>query len=295
MPALDENVFEHAMIEPALADEALLDQIGATRLDPGSIAFWRLGQSGVLIKSRFGTIVIDPYLSESLTRKYANTMRPHVRITRAPLRGANLTFLDLIITSHKHSDHLDPETVGEILAASPRASLIVPEALGGYAIGLGIDDRRLIGLDAGGRVECGGGVIRAIPSAHEGLDIDDSGRHLYLGFVIEIDGIRLYHSGDTIVYDGLIANLGAAPFDLLFLPINGRDRARGVPGNMNIAEAIDLARAIRPRFVVPHHYDMFTFNSANVADFLNEAKRLPAGVAAIAPRCGERTIVSRIE
>lgn len=295
MPVLDENILEHTLIEPALADEALLDQIGATRLDPGSIAFWRLGQSGVLIKSRFGMIVIDPYLSESLTRKYANTARPHVRITRAPLRGADLKSVDLVIASHKHSDHLDPETTREILNASPRARLIVPEALRGYAIELGIDDRRLIGLDAGGSFEFPGARIRAIPSAHEGLDVDDSRRHLYLGFVIEIDGIRLYHSGDTVVYDGLIANLGAARFDLLFLPINGRDRARGVPGNMNIAEAIDLACAVRPRLVVSHHYDMFTFNSANVAEFLIEAERLPAGSAAIAPRCGERTIVSRIE
>jgi L-ascorbate metabolism protein UlaG (beta-lactamase superfamily) len=293
MPALNENIIEHKLIEPALADEALLAQIGSTRLEPRSIAFWPLGQSGFLIKSRFGTFVIDPYLSESLTRKYANTARPHVRMTRAPLRGADLSFVDLMIASHKHSDHLDPETTREILDASPRASLIIPEALRDYAVGLGLDDRRLIGLDAGGTVEFGGARIRAIPSAHEGLDVDDSGRHLYLGYVIEIDGIRLYHSGDTIVYDRLIGELGAAAFDLLFLPINGRDRARGVPGNMNIAEAIDLACAVRPRYVVPHHYDMFTFNSANVAEFLIDAERLPEGVAAIAPKCGERTIVSR--
>jgi L-ascorbate 6-phosphate lactonase len=74
----------------------------------------------------------------------------------------------------------------------------------------------------------------------------------------------------------------------MFLPINGRDPLRGVPGNMASGEAVDLASRIRPRFVVPHHYDMFTFNTAPVGEFEAEARRLPAGVAAKVLRCGER-------
>ena len=73
-----------------------------------------------------------------------------------------------------------------------------------------------------------------------------SGRHLYLGFVIEAEGRRLYHSGDTLAYPGLVERLGSEPFDVLFLPINGRDPARGVPGNMTAAEAVDLAAAGPP-------------------------------------------------
>ena len=66
------------------------------------------------------------------------------------------------------------------------------------------------------------------------------------------------------------------PFDVLFLPINGRDPARGVPGNMTAAEAVDLAARVRPRYLVPHHYDMFTFNTVAVEVFETEARRLPA-------------------
>jgi L-ascorbate 6-phosphate lactonase len=106
--------------------------------------------------------------------------------------------------------------------------------------------------------------------------------------VIESDGLRLYHSGDSLAYDGLPGQLGADRFDVLFLPINGRDPARGVPGNMSAAEAVDLAARIKPRFVVPHHYDMFTFNTVPVAEFASEARRLPEGVAARILRCGER-------
>src|SRR3954471_15854667 len=98
------------MIEPIRQGEALLAEIRATRPGPGSLAVWWLGQSGFLIKSRTGTLVIDPYLSEHLTTKYHGTSRPHVRMTGAPLRGAALAAIALALSSHKHSDHLDPGT-----------------------------------------------------------------------------------------------------------------------------------------------------------------------------------------
>jgi L-ascorbate 6-phosphate lactonase len=276
------------LIEPALSGAVLIDEIRRDAPGPGSISIWWLGQSGFLIKSPSGLLVIDPYLSESLTTKYAATNRPHIRMTAAPFRGPDLTGVDLVLASHKHSDHLDPETAPAIMAASPTARLVVPTAILGHAAGLGIEGDRLIGIDAGETVEVAGFRVRALPSAHEGLDTDDAGHHLYLGFVVEVEGLRLYHSGDGLVYDGLIDHLGPEPFDVLCLPINGRDPGRGVPGNMSAAEAVDLALSIRPRFVVPHHYDMFTFNTVPVETFEAEARRLPPGVVAKVLRCGER-------
>jgi L-ascorbate metabolism protein UlaG (beta-lactamase superfamily) len=251
-----------------------------------------LGQSGFLFKSRTGLIAVDLYLSEHLTRKYEGTERPHVRMTRAPLRGGDLRGVDLVLASHKHSDHLDPGTMPDLMAASPGAMLIVPEALVEHVRSLGLPADRIAGIDAGGAIEWAGFRVRAIPSAHEGLDTDAAGHHLYLGFVIEAAGRRLYHSGDGLAYDGLADRLGDGPFDVLFLPINGRDPSRGVPGNMSAAEAVDLAARVRPRFVVPHHYDMFTFNTVPVAAFAAEARRLPAGVEPRILRCGERWEIS---
>jgi L-ascorbate 6-phosphate lactonase len=135
--------------------------------------------------------------------------------------------------------------------------------------------------------------VRAIPSAHEELDTDIHNRHLFLGFVIEVGGLRLYHSGDGLAYDGLAAAIGPGPIDVMFLPINGRDPARGVPGNMSAAEAVDLANRVRPRFVVPHHYDMFAFNTVPVAVFEAEARRLGPGVIPRVLRCGELWEVER--
>ena len=78
------------MIEPVLQGAELQQEISQTVPGAGSLVIWWLGQSGFVIKSRQGLLVIDPYLSEHLTRKYAGTPRPHVRMTRAPLRGADL-------------------------------------------------------------------------------------------------------------------------------------------------------------------------------------------------------------
>jgi L-ascorbate 6-phosphate lactonase len=276
------------MIEPVRHGAELIEEIEGTTPSPGSLSVWWLGQSGFLIKSRAGLLAIDPYLSEHLTKKYEATGRPHLRMTRAPIRGDDLRGIDLVLASHKHSDHLDPGTLPDLMAASPRAILALPEAIRRHAIEMGLSPDRLVGLDASAGLECSGFQIRAIPSAHEGLDTDEGGRHLYLGFVIESEGLRLYHSGDSLAYEGLPEQLGSDRFDVLFLPINGREPSRGVPGNMSAAEAVDLAARVRPRFVVPHHYDMFTFNTIPVEVFASEARRLPGGTEARILECGGR-------
>jgi L-ascorbate 6-phosphate lactonase len=276
------------MIEPVKQGVELISEIAGARPAPGSLCVWWLGQSGFVIKSRMGLLAIDLYLSEYLTRKYEGTNRPHVRMTRSPLSGHDLAGVDFVLASHKHSDHLDPGTMPELLAASPAAVLVLPEAIRAHAESLGLPDGRLIGLAAGGQFDRAGFRVRAIPAAHEELETDQWGRHLYLGYIVESEGLRLYHSGDGLAYAGLAAQLAAEHFDVLFLPINGRDPARGVPGNMTAAEAVDLAARVRPRFVVPHHYDMFTFNTVRVEEFEAQANRLPSGVVPKIMKCAER-------
>lgn len=276
------------MIEPVCSGAALIQEIEDTVVPQSGLAIWWLGQSGYLIKSSRGLLAVDLYLSEHLTRKYENTSKPHVRMTRSPLRGEDLKGVDLLLASHKHSDHLDPGTAPAVLAASPAAALGLPEAIRQHALSLGVANQRLIGLDSGSMCSSAGFRVRAIPSAHEGFDRDGQGRHPYLGFIIESSGLRLYHSGDTLAYPGLVETLAAEAFDVLFLPINGRDPARGVPGNMSAVEAVEVASVVKPRFVVPHHYDMFTFNTVPVADFEAEARRLPTGTEPLVLRCGQR-------
>ena len=281
------------LIQPLLSGPDLLRDIQEADPGEGRVAIWWLGQSGYAIKGNGRVVWIDLYLSEHLTVKYAATDKPHVRMTAVPLRGGEITDARLVLASHKHSDHLDPATLPDLFAASPEARLLLPKSLVDYVVGLGLPRERLIPADAGDRLEIDGVVIEPIPSAHEGFDRTDGGGYPYLGFLIRFGPITLYHSGDTIPYDGLAERLIAAGVDVAFLPINGRDarrKALGVPGNMTIDEAVDLLARVRPKLAIPHHYDMFTFNTANVADFERAMEeRIPDQRFRVL-RCGERFV-----
>ena len=277
------------MIEPVLSDQDLQSQIRETIPEPGQVALWWLGQSGLLVKSRWATVLIDPYLSESLTAKYAGTAKPHIRMTRCPVDPSLLSMIDLVCCSHKHSDHMDPVTLTAVLKSSPQAELVLPTALIGHAGQIGIESDRLVGLNHGEVYENSEKkiAVRAISAAHEGLDQNELGEFLYLSFVMEMDGVKIFHSGDTIPWEGQSEAVGEG-MDVAFLPINGRDSSRGVPGNMTSDEAVEFAASLHARHVIPHHYDMFTFNTVDVNEFVHAAKRLPVEVKPVILRCGER-------
>lgn len=274
------------MIQPVQRSSALLHDIHTTIPQDGEIAIWWLGQSGYAIKGRSALVYIDLYLSEHLTRKYAHSPKPHIRMTESPLRGEDITGARWVFASHKHSDHLDPGTIPTLFAASPEAQLVLPYALLDHAAALGVPPDRMIPTRGDETFALGDVTVHSLPSAHPDLDYDPDSGYPFLGFAIEIGGARLYHSGDTIVYDGLAERLGAFQPQIAFLPINGRAGGEGTPPNMNAEEAVTLAGQIGHPLVIPHHYDMFTFNTADVSHFaaLAEARQQPFRVL----RPGER-------
>jgi L-ascorbate 6-phosphate lactonase len=259
------------MIQPVQKNSALLRDIETTQLNPGQVAIWWLGQSGYAIKSASALVYIDLYLSEHLTTKYANTAKPHIRMTESPIRGSEITNARYVFASHKHSDHLDPGTLPDLFAASPDTQLILPAAFTDHAVSLGLARERLIPTRDDETLNLDGFTVHSLPSSHPNLDYDEATGYPFLGFVFEMDGVRLYHSGDTIVYDGLAERLRSFDLDIAFLPINGRAGGEGTPPNMNAQEAVDLAQAIGSPLIIPHHYDMFTFNTADVRDFAAQA------------------------
>ena len=95
-----------------------------------------------------------------------------------------------------------------------------------------------------------------------------------MGYVIAFDDYSIYHSGDTIWFDEMIDLLKPFRVDVALLPINGNDPSRKVAGNLDCDEAAALGRAINAGFVIPCHYDMFTFNTADVHDFVTAAEKI---------------------
>jgi len=277
------------LIQPIQSGDILLNDIATTQPESGEVALWWLGQSGYAIKTASVLFYVDLYLSEHLTTKYASSTKPHIRMTTSPLQGNELTGVEWVFASHKHSDHLDPGTMPDLFAASPNARLVLPSAIVDYAVGLGLSRERLIPTRGDETIQVGPLTVHSIPSAHPGLDYHEFSGYPFLGFVFQVDGLTLYHSGDTLVYDGLVERLSRFDLDIAFLPINGTDAQRDalqVPPNMNAEEAIALAGKIRPRLVVPHHYDMFTFNTADVRDF--ERLASGAGLNYKVLQCGEK-------
>jgi L-ascorbate metabolism protein UlaG (beta-lactamase superfamily) len=113
-----------------------------------------------------------------------------------------------------------------------------------------------------------------VPAAHETVDRDSDGRHTYLGYVIEAGPWRVYHSGDTVRYDGMVEWLSPWRVDVALLPINGALPERRVAGNLSGPEAARLAHDIGAGLVVPCHYHLFEFNTAEPDEFIAEANRL---------------------
>src|SRR5512137_1897109 len=99
-------------------DEALLEDIARARAESRSRVWW-LGQSGFLVHTPEATILFDPYLSDSLTHKYADTDKPHTRVTERVIAPELLTGIDVITSSHNHTDHLDAETLLPLLKSNP--------------------------------------------------------------------------------------------------------------------------------------------------------------------------------
>ena len=287
------------MIRPHLQDESLLADVVAARHDPDALHLWWLGQSGFLAQWQGRHLLLDPYLSDSLTRKYAATDKPHTRLSERVISPERLDFIDVVTSSHTHTDHLDPETLRPLGQANPALILVCPEANRELARERsGLPDARIVGLDAG-PMASGGAVstrtttvavagfeVHAIPAAHEKLDTDGQGRHLCLGYVVKAGPWVLYHSGDTMLYDGLVDRLRPFRVEVALLPINGRAPERRVAGNLWGREAAWLAREIGAGVVIPCHYDLFEFNTATPDEFMTECDRL--GQRGCVLRLGER-------
>ncbi len=254
-------------------DEVLIAGIRQASNDPSFFTCWWLGQSGFLIKWAGKHLLLDPYLSDSLTKKYAATKKPHIRMSELVMDPARLDFIDVVTSSHNHTDHLDGETLIPLMHANPALQIVIPEANRAFvAERIKCDLDWPTGLDAGQSTEIAGFKFTAVPAAHNEIDRDEQGRCHYLGYVVEFGDFRIYHSGDTLLYDGMEDLLRPFRVDAAFLPINGNDPKRGVAGNLDCGEAAQLGKAIGAKLVVPCHYDMFTFNTADPADFVHEAK-----------------------
>ena len=264
------------LIEPFLADDALRADIEAA--DPGDgLVLWWLGQSGFLVKSAAGRVLFDPYLSDSLTRKYEHTDKPHVRMTRRAIAPGELPSIDVVTSSHNHTDHLDAETLIRCLRREPdrrvrdsRGESRIRRRPARSAMRLGRWDLTMASRSrwATFRNPC-----RARRPQRNRTRRTRVAAAIW-AMSCDLAGMTVYHSGDTLRYPGMAELLRPFAIDVALLPINGNRPERRVAGNLFGDEAAQLARDIGARLVVPCHYEMFEFNTESPDLFVETCRRL---------------------
>lgn len=231
-----------------------------------------IGQVGVVIGRNGFKLAVDPYLTDSVDRISPDGFWK--RSYAPPVEACELNDLNLVLVTHEHLDHLDPETLLAIAGASPSCRFAGPAVCADMLKHIGIAAERVDSLRYGERYECAGGLtIHPIPAWHETRVIDEEGRDRFLGYMLDWDGIVIYHAGDTLVTEELITILNGFSIDIGMLPINGRDlfrHRRGIDGNMNAREAAALAADTRMGVVVPLHFDLYPNNSEGIVGFVGE-------------------------
>lgn len=195
-----------------------------------------LGQAGLYIETEKTRLLVDPYLSDSVGKKNPNMRRRYPPDT---------SFLhlkpDIILLTHNHIDHTDPETLPYYLQepveclASGNSWQTLREMEGKHHAILFNRHSEWSSRDM---------HFIAVYAEH-------SDSHA-IGAVIETEGKRLYITGDTL-YNRMIFDdvLPHGKMDLLFLPVNG------VGNNMNLTDAARFCERIKPDCAIPMHYGMY--------------------------------------
>ncbi|MFT4009026.1 MAG: MBL fold metallo-hydrolase [Nocardioidaceae bacterium] len=235
-----------------------------------------LGQFGFAIDVDGQRTLLDPWLTD------------HVDRTRRPLDArVYATGVHTILVSHEHEDHFDRDFVRLAAETSPDLRLVLPREIAQEA-------RELIGPEqvlpaAPGEVH-ELGVLRVEPVRADHMMTGTKPEPGCLGYVVQLPGgPSIYHSGDCIVTDAVLAGLEGKHVDIALLPINGRDyfrEGRDLVGNMTAREAVEFAQWMGAQFLVPSHWDADTGNTERPGTVPDYAWEIDSPVHTLVMACG---------
>lgn len=195
-----------------------------------------LGQAGLMFETGDTKIICDPYLSNSVVKVNPKNER------RYPVDERFLKIKpDVLLLTHDHLDHTDPETLphylnndGSILVLAPKNAWKLAKKFGG--------NHNYVMFNRHTMFSHNGIRFRAVKAEHSDLSA--------IGFIIEAEGRTYYITGDTLYNEEIFADL-PQNIDVMFLPING------VGNNMNSTDAALFAKRVNPKIAVPLHWGLF--------------------------------------
>lgn len=221
---------------------SLAQRIAARTVAAGSLGVWWLGGSGFVFKTAAGKqIWIDPYISD-----FAREVFGIGRAFPPPL-GSDEAAPDVVISTHWHEDHLDPGFIPALASRRPAVNFIMSRSAMARAVTWGLTTQQISTLAPGETLEIIGGTVTGVVARHEagvpGWEVPDA-----FGVSLKLDGVCVYHSGDTDYDPRIHRALVGTKFALATLCINGS------VGNMNAHEAALLAWHLTAGAIVPHHH-----------------------------------------
>ena len=213
-----------------------------------------LGQAGLLFETNGKTIIVDPYLSDSV-----KTIEPH-NYRRVAVDERFLQIKpDMILLTHNHLDHTDPETLAHYLGEKSEVTVLasgnawqnVRKAFGGLK-------NNYVQFNRGTEWTENGIRFQAVYAEHS----DDKA----IGIVMQAEGKTYYITGDTL-YNAKIFKDLPEKIDYIFIPVNGRGN------NMNFADAARFCKRINAK-AIPLHCGLF--DEMNMEEWQYENKIVPA-------------------
>lgn len=231
-----------------------------------------LGQAGFLLKTAEGRLIaIDPYLSDCC-RRYFGFKRLMPRILEP-----NDLQLDLLLISHSHYDHFDPDSVPALLSAG-KTKLVAARDVEAECQRLGLTGD--ITYLACGDSFCDEDVtVTGVPCDHGELAPDA------LGLLVEVAGKKIYYMGDTAYRPEYLEDPRFRDLDLLLLPINGAF------GNLNEEQAARVIATLKPRLAVPCHYWNFAEHGGDPGLFQKQMEQLAPESSYLLMRQGEGILI----
>lgn len=208
-----------------------------------------LGQAGLLLEKNGTKIMVDPYLSNSVVKVNPKNFR------RIPIDEKFLQMQpDVLICTHNHLDHYDPETAPVYLKRDKRMLVLFPRGVYDEALPLrGIHNFVL--FDRHTEWTFNGIKFSAVKAVHS----DDKA----IGVIIDDGEKKYYITGDTLYNEEIFEDI-PDDIDVLFLPING------VGNNMNAEDAVRFAKKVNAKKTIPLHYGMFDELTSDIFDYKNK-------------------------
>ena len=214
------------------------------KLKPGQIALTWIGHASFLIQFDDLNVLVDP--------NFANWLFLLKRIKRSGLKIEDLPPIDLVLLTHAHFDHFHKPTLRRL--PHPKIG-VMPWGVGDLAHNLGF--ARIIELDWWESFGQGDWKVTLTPGKHWGARTLHDHHRGYGGFVLEHQGRKIYHAGDSAYFEGF-KEIGQrlAP-DVALLPIGAYHPESFRRVHMGPDEAVKAFQDLQAHWLVPMHYGTF--------------------------------------